>query len=232
METRAQRIEISNRNQQDLAQIIEERRATNSFAKEEIPAADLSKILHFAGQAPSGYNLQPWRLIVVRNPENKKRLRAVAFDQEKVSEASAVIIFVGSKQQTQDSAPKIFEDGNRRGLGKPEKNAEIIQGALQFIDQQVGWRTWLNRHTMIAFSFAMLMAESLGYDTAPMEGFDAAGVKREFNIPDDAEVVALLAIGHAKPPEKKYPGRLPLNEIAFSESYGSAWSESVPNSGQ
>ena len=135
----------------------------------------------------------------------------------------AVIIFVGSKQKTQECAKQIFEDGNRRGLGKPEGNDKVIQGAMEFISQSVGWEKWLNRHTMIAFSFAMLMAESLGYDTAPMEGFDAAAVKREFKVPDDSEVVALLAIGRSKPPEKLYPGRLPLSEIAYAESYGTPW---------
>lgn len=224
METRAQRIDIADgRAHRDLAEVIQERRATNHFADEEIPTTDLSKILHFAGQAPSGYNLQPWRFLVVQKPENRKRLQAVAFDQEKVSEASAVIIFIGAKQGTQDGAKKIFEDGNRRGLGKPESNDKIIKGALEFIGNKVGWQPWLNRHTMIAFSFAMLMAESLGYDTAPMEGFDPEAVKREFKIPQDSEVIALLAIGHSKPPEKKYPGRLPLSEIAFTETYGQPW---------
>ena len=224
METRAQRIDISEgRSHRDLAEVIHERRATNHFREEEIPAADLSKILHFAGQAPSGYNLQPWRFLVVQNPENRKRLQAVAFDQEKVSEAAAVVVFIGVKQQMQDWAKKIFEEGNQRGLGKPENNDKIISGAMDFISRSVGWQTWLNRHTMISFSFAMLMAESMGYDTAPMEGFDPEAVKREFKIPADAEVVALLAIGHSKPPEKKYPGRLPLREIAFSETYGQPW---------
>jgi len=82
---------------------------------------------------------------------------------------------------------------------------------------------WVNRHTMIAFTTMMYAAEAYGFDTAPMEGFDAAGVKLEFNIPDEAEVVALLAIGRAGEPDKVYPGRFPLERIFFSERYGEAW---------
>lgn len=63
-----------------------------------------------------------------------------------------------------------------------------------------------------------LAEETLGYDTAPIEGFDAAGVKRECGIPDEANVIALLAIGHLKEPDKKYPGRLPTEKIAFEEN--------------
>jgi hypothetical protein len=56
-----------------------------------------------------------------------------------------------------------------------------------------------------------------------MEGFDAAGVKREFGLPDEAEVCALLAIGRAKPPDKPYTGRFSLDRIVFKERYGEPW---------
>jgi nitroreductase len=52
----------------------------------------------------------------------------------------------------------------------------------------------------------MLAAEAYGFDTAPMEGFIPDAVKREFAIPDEAEVVALLAIGRGADPDKAYPG--------------------------
>lgn len=56
-----------------------------------------------------------------------------------------------------------------------------------------------------------------------MEGFDAAAVKKEFAIPDEAEVVALLAIGKAKPPDKPYAGRFELKRIVYAEKYGETW---------
>ena len=209
--------------QKNLTQTILERRATSHFQPDPIPDEDLNEILRLAGQAPSGYNLQPWRFIVVRDLENRKHLQKVAYDQEKISEAPAVLIFIGMKKQTQDWAPDVFGEGVRRGLGRPENTEKNIKGALDFISKNVGWDIWVNRHTMIAFSFAMIAAEALGYDTAPMEGFDAAGVKREFGIPDEAEVIALLAIGKVKEPDKKFPGRLPTEKIAFAERYGGAW---------
>lgn len=209
--------------EKNFAQAVMERRATSHFNSDPVPDDDLNKILRLAGQAPSGYNLQPWRFIVLRDAESKKRLQKVAYDQGKISEAPVVIIFVGMKQQTQDWAHDVFKEGVKRGLGRPENMETNMKNALGFISKNVGWDVWVNRHTMIAFSFAMLAAESLGYDTAPMEGFDAAGVKREFEIPDEANVIALLAIGHVKGPDKKYPGRLPTEKITFAEKYGGAW---------
>ncbi|MEO5802461.1 MAG: nitroreductase family protein [Verrucomicrobiota bacterium] len=217
--------------QKNFTQAILERRATSHFKPDPIPDADLDEILRLAGQAPSGYNLQPWRFIVLRDAESKTRLQKVAFDQEKISEAPAVIIFLGMKEQTKEWARDIFGEGVQRGLGRPENMEKNMKGALDFISNQVGWEVWVNRHTMIAFSFAMLAAETLGYDTAPMEGFDSAGVKQEFGIPDEAEVVALLAIGRGKEPDKKYPGRLSLEKIVFAEKYSGAWNGSAARNG-
>ena len=57
---------------------------------------------------------------------------------------------------------------------------------------------WVNRHVMIAFTTMMWAAETLGYDTAPMEGFVESKVRQVLGIPDHVRVVALLAIGHRK----------------------------------
>lgn len=206
-----------------LPQAVVERRATNNFKPDEdVPEEYLNAILQFGAQAPSGYNLQPWRFIVVRDEESRKRLQAVAYNQPKVGQAPVVIIAIGMKEEWKTTADEVFQEGAERGAGSKEAVEQYKQGALGFLSH-MPMDVWVNRHTMIALTTMMLVAETYGFDTAPMEGFDAAGVKREFGIPDEAEVVALLAIGRAAEPDKAYPGRFPLDRIAFSERYGSAW---------
>ena len=78
-----------------LSQAIQERRATPSFDGTPIPAEDLRQILDAGLQAPSGYNMQPWRFVVVQSAEQKKKLRAASYNQGKVEEASAVIVACG-----------------------------------------------------------------------------------------------------------------------------------------
>ena len=74
-----------------LSEAIQDRRATPSFDGTPIPSEDLRKIIDAGLSAPSGYNIQPWRFIVVQGEEQKKRLRGAAYNQGKVEEASAVI---------------------------------------------------------------------------------------------------------------------------------------------
>ena len=205
-----------------ITEVLLERRATNSFTDEEVPEEYLRAILELGTQAPSGYNLQPWRFVVVRDAENRQRLQQVAFNQPKVGQAPVVIIAVGMKEEWKERADEVFREGAERGMGKPENAEKAAQGAIQFIST-LDPALWVNRHTMIAVTTMMLVAEAYGFDTAPMEGFDPAAVKREFGIPDEAEVVALLAIGRAQTPDKPYTGRFPLERIVFEERFGQPW---------
>lgn len=209
-----------------ITEVVLERRATIHFKEgEEIPENTLRAILQLGAQAPSGYNLQPWRFVVVRDEANRKRLQQVAFNQPKVAEAPVVIICLGMTQEWKEHADEVFQEGAERGLGNPDAWKQARDGAVQFVSS-FSPPVWVNRHTMIAVTTMMLAAEAYGFDTAPMEGFDAAGVKREFAIPDEAEVVCLLAIGRAAEPDKAYPGRFELDRIVYSERYGEAWRES------
>jgi nitroreductase len=208
-----------------ITEVLLERRATNQFTDEEVPTEYLEAILRLAAQAPSGYNLQPWRFIVVRDAANRKRLQAAAFNQPKVGQAPVVVIAVGMKEEWQRTADEVFREGAERGAGKVETWEQYRDSAIQYLTGMQHMPTWVNRHTMIAFTTMMLAAEAYGFDTAPMEGFDPAAVKREFNLPEEAEVCALLAIGRAAGTDKAYPGRFDLSRIVFSERYGEPWRE-------
>ncbi|MGB8508958.1 MAG: nitroreductase family protein [Pyrinomonadaceae bacterium] len=207
-----------------LTDVLLERRATGEFTGEEVPQEYIDAILKFGAQAPSGYNLQPWRFVVVRDAEARARLQQASFNQPKVGQAPVVIIAVGMKEEWKETADEIFQEGARRGAGNPDTVEQYKQGALGFVSS-FDPALWVNRHTMIAVTTMMLVAEAYGFDTAPMEGFDATAVKREFGIPEEGEVVALLAIGRAKEPDKAYPGRFPLARIVSGERYGEAWEE-------
>ncbi len=208
-----------------LPEVMLERRATVQFTDEEVPAEYLDAILRLGAQAPSGYNLQPWRFIVVRGAANRKRLQAAAFNQPKVGQAPVVIIALGMKEEWKRTADEVFREGAQRGAGKIDAWEKARDGAFQFLEGMQHMPTWVTRHTMIAVTTMMLVAEAYGFDTAPMEGFDAAAVKREFDVPEEAEVIALLAIGRLQGPDKPYTGRFPLTRIVFSERYGEPWKE-------
>lgn len=206
-----------------LTQVLLDRRATSHFKPDAVPEEYLEAILQFTAQAPSGYNLQPWRFIVVREKANRERLQRAAFNQQKIGEAPVVVIFFALKDDWKNHIETIFQEGVRRGFGMPEMIPGLKKQASDFLEKMVPQAVWVNRHTMIAFTTMMLIAESYGLDTAPMEGFDATAVGKEFGLPENAEVVALLAMGFAKEPDKPYGGRLALSEMVSEEHFGHPW---------
>jgi nitroreductase len=209
-------VQVNGQPLKPITQVLLERRATAHFKPDPIPDEYLEAILRFAGQAPSGYNLQPWRFIIVREEENRRRLQAAAFNQAKVGEAPVVVIAYATKGEWRTRMDAIFQEGVRRGVHKAEEVEKAEKTAAAFLDHFPP-AVWLTRHTMIAFTVMMLVAEAYGFDTAPMEGFDTEAVKREFGLPVGAEVMGLLAIGFASEPDKPYPGRLPLQEFVCEE---------------
>jgi len=212
-----------------LSQVIAERRATSSFEHVPIHAADLGKIIRAGLEAPSGYNLQPWRFIVVRDGEQKKKLSEAAFGQPKVAEASAVIVALGDPQGWKNGdLEEMLRMAAEHGYGGPREHEGARAAITNFLGGTPGtaaglapsFDLWVNRHVMIALTTMMWMAETLGYDTAPMEGFDEEKVRELLHIPDRVRVVALLAIGRRKGEDKPYGGRFDPSRTVFAETWG------------
>src|ERR1700735_245998 len=203
-----------------LSRAITERRASPSFDGSPISDADLKGFLQAGLQAPSGYNLQPWRFVVVRSPEQKKKLRAASFNQAKVEEASVMIVACGDADGWRSGDLDEMLRLGRLG-GMPENYAEQAKAIIpNYFADHPNMAVWLNRQVMLAFTHMLLMAEVLGYDTAPMEGFEEDKVHEVLKLPLSYSVVALLGIGHLKGPDKFYGERFSVARTVFSEEYG------------
>jgi len=180
-----------------LSQAIQERRATPSFDSSPIPSGDLRQILDAGLQAPSGYNMQPWRFIVVQSAEHKKKLRAASYNQGKVEEASAVIVACGDADGWRKDLDLMLELGRRGGM--PESYAAQAESSVpnylsSFSSGQM--QAWLNKQVMLA------------------------KVHEALRLPLSYWVVGLLAIGHAKGPDKFYGGRFEIGHTVFGEEFG------------
>jgi nitroreductase len=211
---------MANVMEKTLSQAIAQRRATPSFDGSPIPDEDLKRILDAGLHAPSGYNMQPWRFVVVRNAEHKRRLRAASFNQAKVEEASVVIVACGDADGWRSGDLEEMLRLGREG-GMPENYAEQAKINIpNYLSNHPNFPVWLNRHVMIAFTSMMLMAEVLGYDTAPMEGFEQEKVRETLKLPLSYQVVALLAIGRSKGSDKFNGGRFSPARTVFSEEFG------------
>ncbi len=204
-----------------LQQAIFERRATPGFGDPSVRPEDLDEILKAGLAAPSGYNLQPWRFIVVQAAEQKRRLRAACFNQAKVEEAPVVIVACGDADGWRRDLDLMLQQGIEGGM--PESYAAQARSSVpkylsSFSTERM--QGWLNKQVMIAFTHMMLMAEVLGYDTAPMEGFEQERVREVLRLPLSFWVVALLAVGCSQGMDKFDGGRFDMSHTVFGDEFG------------
>ena len=216
-----------------LSEAIKDRRATPSFLPDPVLEGDLKRILAAGLSAPSAYNLQPWRFVVVRDAEQRARLRQAAMKQPKVEEAPVVIVACADLEGWRNGdLDEIIRLAQQYGCGDETRYASMRKNIAGFFGSAPGtagglapdFAVWANRQTMIAFTTMMWMAEVLGYDTAPMEGFYEDQVKATLDIPAHVRVVALLAIGHRKGEDKLFAGRFAMQHTVFAEK----WGEPIP----
>lgn len=206
-----------------LKESIEQRRAARAFRQDPIPDTILGEILRLGVRSPSGYNLQPWRFVVVREQENKEKLKACAFNQRQVGEAPVVLICCGDRRVGQsDYIESVIQMGMETG-GVNEQFADVMRQQIPALFEYhpcfENVEAWTNRHTMLAVAHIMIVAKSYGVDSCPMEGFVSAQVKEAFQIPEEVDVCCLLPMGYADEPYKQYGGRFGINQVCFGESY-------------
>jgi nitroreductase len=203
---------------------IERRRAARAFRPDVIPDVILAEILRLGMRSPSGYNLQPWRFVVLREADSKEKLKACAFNQPQITQAPVVLICCGDRTVARpDYIESLIKMGMEQGAMN-ETYADVVrQQVPALFENHPSFETveaWTNRHTMLAVAHLIIVAKSYGVDSCPMEGFSSVQVKEAFKIPDPVDVCCLLCLGYATDPFKKFGGRFSYEQVCFGESYG------------
>ena len=79
-------------------EVLEGRRSCRKFKRERLPVEIIEKLVWAACQAPAGGNMACWEVIVVTNPEVKRKLAKTSLNQEFISEAGVVFVFIGGRE--------------------------------------------------------------------------------------------------------------------------------------
>jgi len=209
---------IENRTKDALA-VIRERTSINNFdSSKTISEKEIRDIVADAAEAPSSYNIQHWRFVAVTDPEKKKQLQGAAYNQVKVSQASATIIVLGDLRGY-EKPEKIYAPLVQRGVVTKEFAAGVVQRAAGTYSSNPQFqRDEAIRSGALAAMTLMIAAQARGYATGPMIGFDPEQVKKLFNISDRYVPVMLVTLGHAAPANSARKPRLSVDEVlAFNQ---------------
>ncbi len=188
----------------DTRELFNKRRSVNFFDKEKTLDNKLIKdIIDFAVLAPSAFNLQPWRLIIVKSKEAKQKLFELSSKQPKVLEASANIIIIGNREGYSEDNP--VWDEMLKSVGSNKDMVDGAKNAAAFLYGSTDERK-MKFAEMLAMSI-MIAAKEFGVETHPMSGLDFDGIHKEFGLNSGEAVVMNIAIGYKDESKQLYPRR-------------------------
>ena len=152
------------------------RYATKKFDPARKIAPELwMKLEEAAIHAPSSYGLQPWKFVVVTDPDVRKKLHPVSWNQAQILDASHLVVFAAKNPPTPaDVDAYITRIAQVRGTAVESLDGykEMMLGSLSRMDAAQAHR-WAARQTYIALGFFLSAAALMGVDACPMEGFQA-----------------------------------------------------------
>lgn len=208
----------------DVAASIEARRSTKDFLPDPIDSSCLEQILHLTTEAPSSWNLQPWRIIVVDDPDAREQLHEACFRQRQVLEAPVTIVFAVDVGAWQRDMGPIIEQARKAGAW-PDSYCDIAQNAIPGgqgdLETSGRLREYAIKDAMIAATQCVLAATSFGLKTTFMNGWREQAVKDVIGASgrDEIAIAVLVVMGHAEQ-TLPHPGRLPRSETVFRQRLG------------
>lgn len=141
-------------------------------AAKKIPASKWEQLEKALLLSPSSYGLQPWKFYVVSDPAIRKELRAVAWDQSQITDASHLVVIC-----RRDSVDEAYIDRFIATIAaEREISAESLDGYRNMMagtakakGSDIG--NWTGHQAYIALGVLLTSAALLDVDACPMEGF-------------------------------------------------------------
>ena len=147
----------------DTFEAIRKRRSVKHYDPEHrMTETEVEELIHLAIQSPTSYNMQNWRFVVVSDIDVKQALRAAAWDQAQVSEASVVILLCADLQAHAKEPERYWKDAPEQAR---DTLVPMIKSFYEGKDQLQ--RDEAMRSCGIAGQTIMLAAKAMGYESCP-----------------------------------------------------------------
>lgn len=209
----------------DVQTAILSRRSIKAFKSDPIDSDTLRQLIELVVAAPSSYNLQDWRIIVIQDEATKAELAKSAYDQQQILQAPVTFVFAADPNAWKGDLTPIYQEGVQRGVWTPEM-VEYFKIAIPKFQMSLGDRTreYSLKNAMIAATHLVLAAEGLGLSTCFMNGWIEADVKKVIgaeNEPDLA-IAVVVPVGY-EAESRGNPGRLPFAYNVFVDRIGNSY---------
>ena len=194
---------------------IESRRSVKQFDPEHrLTEQEIESLLSLAILSPTAFNIQHWRFVLVRDPDLRKQIRQVAWDQAQVTDASLLVVLCADLKAWEKQPERYWHNASHatRDFLLPAIHAYYAEKPQVQRDEAM-------RSCGMAAQTLMLSAKAMSYDSCPMDGFDFPAVAELIKLPSDHVISMFVAIGKALQPAQPRGGQLPLRDIVITDHF-------------
>ena len=179
---------------------LNKRYATKVFdPKKKVSEADMEKLLEAIRLSASSLGFQPYKVLVVEDPEVRKELRKVAWNQPQITDASALLVFAVNYKANEKSADDFISlIAKSRNVTTESLSgySDMVKGTINGLNPEQ-LENWVSKQAYIALGFGLVSAAVLGLDACPMEGFSPADFDRILDIKKlGLKSVVIMAVGY------------------------------------
>lgn len=172
------------------------RYATKKFdTTKKLSAQQLNTLLDAVQMAPSSAGLQPYKVLVVENPETRVQLREAASGQPQLTDASHVIVFA-AETNLDEAYVTNYIDRIAAIRGIDRSHLEAFEGNIKNSinrmteDQKIVWN---HKQSYIGLGVLLSAAADLGIDACPMEGFQAGKFDEILGLKESGLTTSVIA---------------------------------------
>src|SRR5271156_6822859 len=116
---------------------IRQRRTTKKFKPDPIPAETLKELVALTFSAPSSFNLQPWRIVLVTDPDKRAALTKAAWNQSQIATAPVTFVFAVSVRGWEKTLEHTITTGAELGAWN-EKTCTYFRGSIPGFQDGLG----------------------------------------------------------------------------------------------
>ncbi len=176
------------------------RYATKAYdSSKKLTQEQINNLLEVIRLSPSSYGLQPYKVIHVKTPEIREKLKAASWGQTQITDASDLFVFaVPTNLNDKDVDDFINLVATVRGAQAEQLKgyADMIKGSINGRDD-AGRVSWAAKQAYIALGLLLEAAALEKIDATPMEGFDNAQYNEILGLNEqNLTSVVVAAVGY------------------------------------
>lgn len=172
------------------------RYATKKFdTSKKVSEEDLEELLEAIQLSASSYGLQPYQILVIKNPELRIKLKAASFNQSQITDASHLLVFANLAE-----IDKVYVDSYLDNIAETRiTKRKDLAGFEEMLDNTVlkfspeEKNQWAVNQTYIALGNLLSAAANFKIDSCPMEGFEADKFDEILGLKEKGLTTAVVA---------------------------------------